>query len=308
MGDGLRTIHVVTSDESLLASARAAAQALEGFEVAARASADELLRSAPAVGDVVLLDAWARGGNVYEWARRIAGKTRARTFVVVEQGNALAEPIARFCGATGVLQRPIVPSKLREALSRTGGPRPALPSEARGKQGAGLAPEELLHSLASRPEDNLVAVLTDRETGLFNFAFLSYKLDEEYKRAQRFGSPLSCVLLGYEGSVSQPVLRELAAIFLEASRDTDVLGRFDETSFLFLLPNTGPEGAATMARRVGEAAQKRGLLDLVGDPLAISVGISTCPHPEVKRREDLFSRARRAFLEARAEGGGVVAA
>jgi hypothetical protein len=63
-----------------------------------------------------------------------------------------------------------------------------------------------------------------------------------------------------------------------------------------------------MAQRVGEMAQTRGLRDLVGDPIVISVGISSCPHPDVRRREDLFSRARTAFFEARREGGGVVAA
>jgi diguanylate cyclase (GGDEF)-like protein len=308
MGDGLRTIHVVSTDESLLASACAAAQVLEGWEVAAAASAEELLRSAPVAGDVVLLDAWLRGGNVYEQCRRLCGRARSRTFLVVESGNRGAEPIARFCGATGVLERPIVPSRLREALERAGGQRPVLPTDSRGKTGAGLAPEQLLTDLAGKPEESLVAALTDPETGLFNFAFLSFKLDEEHKRAQRFGQPLSCVLLGYEGQVAPAVLRELAGIFLETSRDTDVLGRFDESSFLFLLPHTGPDGAAVMARRVGEAAQSRGLRDLVGDPLSISVGISTCPHPDVRRREDLFARARRAFLEARSEGGGVVAA
>ena len=50
---------------------------------------------------------------------------------------------------------------------------------------------------------------------------------------------------------------------------------------VFLLPNTGPDGAAVMARRVGEIAGVRGLRDLVGDPIVISCGLSTCPHPEV---------------------------
>jgi diguanylate cyclase (GGDEF)-like protein len=308
MGDGLRTIHVVTSDESLIASARAAAEALEGWEVAARADAEQLLAAAPAGGDVILLDAWARGKNVYEACRALSSATRCRLFVVVQRGAREAEPIARFCGATGILERPLVPSRLREALARGQGPRPALPAEARGRGVGGIAPEQLLAALSGKAEDNLVSALTDPETGLFNFAFLSYKLDEEHKRAQRFGMPLSCVLLGFEGEVEPAVLRELASIFLESSRDTDVLGRFDQSSFLFLLPNTGPDGAAVMGRRVGEQAQARGLSDLVGDPLAISVGISSCPHPEVARREDLFSRAREAFLEARAEGGGVVAA
>ncbi len=308
MGDGLRTIHVVTSDETLIASARAAAETIGGWEVAPCASADDLLGASPTAGDVVLLDAWARGGNIYEVCRRVTTRARCRTFLVVARGNSAAAPIARFCGATGVLERPIVASALQAALQRASIGRPALPVESRGKPVPSPAPEQLLTDLAGRPEDNLVTALTDPETGLFNYAFLSYKLDEEYKRATRFGHPLSCVLLGFEGQVDEAVLRELAGIFLSTSRDTDVLGRFDESSFLFLLVHTGPDGAAVMARRVGEVAQERGLRDLVGDPISISVGISTCPHVEVLRREDLFARARKAFLEARAEGGGVVAA
>ena len=113
-------------------------------------------------------------------------------------------------------------------------------------------------------------------------------------------------MLGFEGQASEQVLRELAGIFLVASRDTDVLGRFDESAFLFLLPDTGGDGAQVMARRVEELAESQGLRDLVGDPLAISVGIACAPHPEVRHKEDLYGRAREAFLAARAEGGGVV--
>lgn len=309
MGDGLRTIRVVTTDESLLANVRAAASAIEGWEVAHATNVEELLVSRPAPGDVVLLDGWLRSGNVYENCRRLTGNTRCRTYVVVEHDNRLAEPIARFCGATGVLNRPLVASRLRESLAQSGGPRPALPREQRGAGEDGtLFPEKLLTELAGKPGENLVAALVDPDTGLFNFGFLEYKLDEEFKRARRFGDPLSCVMLGFEGQVEETVLRELAGIFLEASRDTDILGRFDESSFLFLLPNTGPDGASVMARRVGDLAQKRGLRDLVGDPLVISVGIATAPAADIKRREDLFSKSRKAFFSAREVGGGVVAA
>lgn len=309
MGDGLRTIHVVTTDESLIASARAAAAALGGWEIATASNVSDLLAAAPPPGDVILLDGWMRSGNVYEACRRLAGNTRCRTFVVTEHDNRFAEPIARFCGATGVMRRPLVPSKVREALEPSG-PRPALPKDARGK-GAGefqQLPERLLTDIAGKPDESLVSALTDPETSLFNYPFLNYKLDEEFKRARRFGHPLSCVVLGFEGQLPEQGLRELAGIFLDASRDTDILGRFDESSFLFLLPNTGPDGAAVMARRVSEAAQERRLQDLVGDPVVISVGISTCPHPDVRRREDLFAQARKAFFEARGLGGGVVAA
>lgn len=308
MGDGLRTIRVVTTDETLMASARAAVSALEGWEVDTTPGVEALLSAPPALGDVILLDNWLRGINVYEACRRLTGTTRCRTFVVVEHANSLSEPIARFCGATGVLHRPLAPSRLREALGSGRGARPAHARDARGREMDPVLPEKLLTDISGKPDENLVSALTDPETSLFNYAFLNYKLDEEFKRARRFGEALSCVMLGFEGQVSPEVLRELSGIFLETSRDTDILGRFDESSFLFLLPSTGPDGAAVMARRVSDLAQQRRLCDLVDDPIVISVGIATAPHPDIRRREDLFAKVRKAFLCARQEGGGVVTA
>ena len=309
MGDGLRTIRVVTTDESLLANTRAAASTLEGWEVAQAGSVAEILEHMPPAGDVILLDGWLRGGNVYEECRRLAGQTRCRTFVIAQHGNRYAEAIARFCGATGVLERPIAASRLRAVLEHSTAQRPAPARDARG-QGSeeAMLPERLLTDIAGKPDESLVSALVDPETSLFNYAFLNYKIDEEFKRARRFGSPLSCVMLGFEGQLSAGALQELAAIFLDLSRDTDVLGRFDESSFLFLLPNTGPDGAKVMAKRVGEQAGERKILDMVGDPVVISVGISSCPHPDVRRRDDLFATARRAFLDAQQKGGGVICA
>jgi diguanylate cyclase (GGDEF)-like protein len=305
MADGLRTVRVVTTDESLTASARAAVRGLEGWELAGATGTSELLERPPVAGDVILIDGLLAGENAYEACRRLAGRTRCRTFVVVDAGNALGEAIARFCGATGTLQRPLTAGVLRAALEMA-------PPSLEGTQfrrdlpRTPELPADLLKDLSGAIDDGVVSAVTDPETGLFNYAFLGFKLDEEFKRAQRFGQPLACVMLGFEGQASEQVLRELSGVFLSASRDTDVLGRFDENAFLFLLPCTGQDGAQVMARRVEEQARAQGLRDLVGDPLSIAVGISSAPHPEVARREDLFTRAREAFLAARAEGGGVV--
>ena len=43
----------------------------------------------------VLLDGGMQP-SVYETCRRLTGSIRCRTFVVVDQGNDLAQPIARF--------------------------------------------------------------------------------------------------------------------------------------------------------------------------------------------------------------------
>ena len=306
MGDGLRTVRVLTTDESLLTSTRCAVEPIEGWEVSQVATVDDLLDAPPVAGDLLLIDAWARGENVYELCRRLAGKTKCRTYLVVGLENDLAEPIARFCGATGVMTRPVTKSRLESAVS--GGPQPPtiLPSEHRG-EGTFDLPETLLVDIQSgEPNTGLIQALIDPATGLFNYAFLNYKLDEEFKRASRFSHPLACVMLGFEGQAEEEVLRQLASIFLATSRDTDILGRFDENSFLFLLPNTGPDGAAIMVERVAEMAGEQGLKDLVGDALTISVGISLYPTPGIEQREELYSLAREAFLAARSGGGGVV--
>lgn len=310
MADGLRTIRVLTTDESLQASAQAAVAPLDGWEVVQVPGESELLAEPPVAGDVLLVDSWLRGTNVYELTRRLTGRMRCRTFVVFEQGNEIAAPIARFCGATGTLNRPVTASSLRVALEASTGPPPALPQEARGEEnGVFELPESLLKDITTgKRDEGLIDAVIDPETGLFNYAFLNYKLDEEFKRARRFDSPVSCVMLGFEGQADEAVLRELAAIFLQSSRDTDILGRFDENTFLFLLPHTGPDGAVVMARRVAELAEERGLRDLVGDPVQLSVGISSFPHPEFQRREDLYGAARGAHMSARQEGGGIVRA
>jgi diguanylate cyclase (GGDEF)-like protein len=302
-----KTIRIVTNDEALFASARGAVASLAGWEIAEPQSVEELLAKKIASGDVILIDAWLRTENVYESCRRLTGKTRCRTYVVTDGRNGFAGEIAAFCGATGTIQRPLSGEALRELLELQEERARELPADQRGDDSAQHAlPERLLKDLVGEGAHRLIDALTDPETGLYSYDYLSFKLDEEFKRARRFDQPLSCVMLGFEGQVDDSVLGALASIFLNASRDTDVLGRFDQSSFLFFLPNTGPDGAAVMARRIREAAEREGLRDLVGDRLAIAVGIAFCPHPTVRRREDLFSRARAAFLSAQREGGVIV--
>ncbi len=304
MPEGKKTIRIVTTDEALLASARGATSSLEGWRIHEPQSVEDLIVHRPDPGDVILLDAWLRTENVYESCRRLTGKVRTRAFLVTDERNHLAETIASFCGATGVIRRPLTAERLRQAV-KSAAPR-ALPADERGEGGDHPLPERLLHDLVGDGSHRLIDALIDPETGLYSYDYLSFKLDEEFKRSRRFDQPLACVMLGFEGQAEEEVLARLASIFLNASRDTDLLGRFDQSSFLFFLPNTGPDGAEIMARRICTAAEELELRDLVGDLLRISVGISYCPHHEVTRREDLFSRAREAFLSAQNEGGVIV--
>jgi len=311
---------VISSAETAIESSAAEGGdgSLAGYGVAHIESVRALVESPPAPGDVLVIDAWLKEQNVYELLRRLSGRTRCRTFVLVEGGSQhLAEPIARFCGATGVLERPLSATKLAAALGETAGPRPKATVDERGGAPEITLPSALLTAIAQDAPDAGTAAANDRDgellratidsvTGLFNYSFLQFKLDEEFKRARRFGAPLACAMLGFESQASDDVLRDLSSIFLSASRDTDVLGRFDESSFLFLLPNTGPDGAEIMARRVADTAEERRLLDLVGDRIELAIGIANYPSPDIEHRDELYAAAREAFLEARTAGGGVV--
>jgi diguanylate cyclase (GGDEF)-like protein len=302
------SIHLVSTDEVLLNAVQAATKALDGWSFAGQASVDELVAGSANQGDVVLVDVHAGPENAFESLRRLTGTARTRLFLVGDNDLKVAGPIASFCGAARVLSRPVGATALREALGGGTSQTNAAKADARGDGAAHGLPETMLQDLVGGTTQTILRALVDPETGLFNYEFLSFKLDEEFKRARRFGLPLSCVMLGFEGQASEDVLRQLAGAFLETSRDTDVLGRFDESSFLFFLPNTGPDGAEVMAARIKKLANERGLKDLVGDPLEIAAGISFYPHTDIARREDLFGRAREAFFEARKAGSGQVVA
>ncbi|MEM7308726.1 MAG: GGDEF domain-containing protein [Planctomycetota bacterium] len=307
MSEGSNSIRIVTTDEALLASTRAAVSGLEGWTLEEPLSVEEILGSNVPSGDVILLDAWQRSENVYESCRRLTGKTKCRTYVVTDLDNRLAEPIALFCGATGTLARPLSATALRNVIQH-GAPRSELATERRDESQGRDLPLSLMQALVGERSARLVDVLVDPETGLYSYDYLKFKLDEEFKRARRFDHALSCVMLGFEGQADEETLGALASIFLNASRDTDVLGRFDQSSFLFFLPNTGPDGAEIMASRIRAAAEEAALTDLVGDRLEIAVGISYFPHPEIEEREELFARARDAFHSGQRDGGVVVRA
>ena len=59
MSEAHRTIRLLTNDEALLASARAAAEGLDGWEVCHLSSSEELMSEPPEQGDLLLLDAWS---------------------------------------------------------------------------------------------------------------------------------------------------------------------------------------------------------------------------------------------------------
>ena len=262
------------------------------------------------------------GGNAFAACRSLKAASRARVYVLVQAGDAVSQEIARFCladGAVEVKNDRLVPDP-RELVARLSPHRQRVSVEAllqrlereissdQGRQASALR-----RLLLAGPSGSLLEQLTDAETGLFDGAYAGLKIDEEYKRAIRFHQPLSLVLLDISPKGGLPadpglrrtVLAEVAGVFLNECRDIDILARFTESIFLFLLPGTGSDGASTVTRRMLSTLRERKFSGAVQlDPHA---GLASVPAAGIGNREGFLVRAEACLLLAKdgAQEGGL---
>lgn len=257
------------------------------------------------------------GGNAFAACRDIKARSRARVYVLVCAGDTVSPEVARFCLADGVLEVSdgTLVSDPRELASRLTPHRRRVSVESLLQRlERNLATDQARQAsvvrklLRAEPTGGLLEQLTDRETGLFDGAYAAMKIDEEFKRAVRFHQPLSLVLLDIAPEVelpSEPVARrtvmaEVAGVFLNECRDIDILARFTETTFLFLLPGTGTEGASVVTRRM--LGNLRDGQFHGGVRLRPYAGLASVPAAGVVNREAFLVRAEACLLLAKESG------
>jgi diguanylate cyclase (GGDEF)-like protein len=106
---------------------------------------------------------------------------------------------------------------------------------------------------------------TDGLTGLSNRADAMEKLEAERSRAERHGGTFSVIISdvddfkaindGWGHEAGDMMLIGLARTFRSILRREDTCARWGGEEFLFLLPETGPAPAATLARKVIDAVR-----------------------------------------------------
>jgi len=153
--------------------------------------------------------------------------------------------------------------------------------------------------------------VTDDRTNLPNDRYLKRRLGEEFKRARRYGSPLSVMLLDldhfkqvndkYGHECGDQVLAEFARVLVDNAREIDIVGRYGGEEFLMLLPNTDAIRAAVVAERVRKAAEEhvyRHREFLVR--ITVSIGLASIPaNPSVRTEADLIRAADEALYRAK---------
>ena len=219
-------------------------------------------------GDLVVVDPLAEHslvaslphGHAFSCVRALKLRRGLAVYVLVDSEDAVAVQLARFTLADGVLTWNADAQELGTEELRLGTVSPRRPSvddllrRLQGEAGEFGQENSLQRLMRFEREDSLLTKLQDAETGLFDGHYATWKLDEEWKRAHRFHQPLSLLLLdiGFAATISdvdrRAALAEAAGVFLNECRDIDVLARFSESVFLFLLPGTGAEGAKVLAK------------------------------------------------------------
>jgi GGDEF domain-containing protein len=255
-------------------------------------------------------------GNAFAACRILKQNPHVRVFVLVDRGDAYSPEIARFCMADGsvtldegeVRDLSMVEGSVFAVRERAPIDELLASLERELASDEGKRSSAIQRILDEQRHDWVLDHLTDKATGLFAAAFASFKLEEEFKRAVRFHQPLSLILLDLgddalpaDPSARDGVLAEAASVFLTACRDIDVLARFTETTFLFLLPGTGPDGAKVLARRMLEELRTRS-----NHRLSPRAGLATVPAAGIADRGAFLARVEaclRLAQDGRGEGG-----
>jgi len=155
--------------------------------------------------------------------------------------------------------------------------------------------------------------VTDDLTRLYNSRYLNQVLRRETKRASRSGRPLSLLFMDLDGFkqvndtyghlCGSQALVEAAALIRGCARETDVVARFGGDEFSLILPDTGREGAVSVAERILERVDEHTFLaeDGLAVRLTASIGVATLPDV-AGSAEELIRAADMAMYRVKESG------
>jgi two-component system cell cycle response regulator len=235
---------------------------------------------------VVVADARLKGIRAFELARMLSEAQDAVPVVLIGTDAATVERRgeAMAAGASDYFQ---LPSELRLLIARTR--------------------QLVAHSLTV---DRLRAE-ADRDylTGLANRRRFRKALTQEVERWRRYGIPCALLLLDidhmkrvndtYGHPAGDLVIRSVADVLVELSRDNDTAARLGGEEFALLLAGVESERAFVAAERVRLAVAASQLEGIGG--VTVSIGVAACPSNARTERE-LFAASDVALYLAKHEG------
>tara|TARA_R110002050_G_scaffold9504_1_gene32994 strand:- start:131162 stop:132790 length:1629 start_codon:yes stop_codon:yes gene_type:complete len=166
-------------------------------------------------------------------------------------------------------------------------------------------------ALRESAEQSRDLALKDALTGIWNRQALNEDLEKEFVRWQRYQKPLSLVVWDidffkrvndeYGHAAGDKVLKTIARIFTQATRDADFIARFGGEEFVGIFPETRLEDALILANKIREkVANSKFHYENKPVPITASAGLATFrPNDTI---DTVFKRADGALYRAKKTG------
>ena len=149
---------------------------------------------------------------------------------------------------------------------------------------------------------------TDGLTGLLNHRAFQERLGQEFRRAGRYSTPLSLLILDvdkfkqFNDTFGHPagdmVLKAVAEVLRVGARETDVVARYGGEEFVVILPLTDAAGAHIVAERIRAAVETAAWNRR---PVTVSIGVCTAAL-HIGDPAALIACADGALYQSKAEG------
>lgn len=251
---------------------------------------------------IVITDVQMPGmGGLWLCRKLRAGKWPGYVYIIVMTGHDQEDGVveALDAGADDYLHKGSPPAELRARL--------------RVAERIVTLEQRLRRTLESKARQ----AASDPLTGLPNRRTFDRRLNAEFKRARRFGEPISVLLIDadhfkqvndqYGHHVGDEVLRRLAATLREhLPREYDVLARVGGEEFATILPHTNREDAAIVAERLRAAIESTPFATAAGKlSVTVSIGIGSLSNRvsmEPQTTLDVLDEADRGLYESKRLG------
>lgn len=295
---------LVVEDSDIQAKSVRSTLENRGYEVAhvtnGASAIKEVVTSGP---DLVLLDLVLpdmSGKEVCRWLKSNA-QTKGIPIIMLTVKDALEDKVSGIeAGADDYLAKPCneieLNAKIYAALRTK-----ALQDELRQKN-------KILNDVLEKMESLAV---TDSLTGLFNRRHVETVLGREWRRKDRYGHPIGCLLMDIDHfkmvndehghKAGDLVLSETARIFRTSLREVDTVARWGGEEFLGILPQTNLEQGMIAAERIRKNIAEHEFGCLPGRRVTVSIGFASSSG-SMKLPEELIHAADFALYTAKRGG------
>lgn len=162
--------------------------------------------------------------------------------------------------------------------------------------------------LKKKNEELKHLAITDRLTGLFNRMKLDQSLKMETKRFERYGRPVSIILMDidyfkkindtYGHQAGDEVLKTVSAILTDNLRQIDVIGRWGGEEFLIICPETDLECACGIAEKLRKTVESHDF----GLDIAVTCSFGAAAIASNENDSDFIQKADDALYMAKENG------